>query len=189
MKVIALIGSPRKGGNTDCLTDAFFEGVRQVDPEADCEKLYMDDLNIRPCPELGDDFATRVDTRADDEFRRTAELLLQADILLWGAPVYWQGVPAQMKCFVDRWSCYYAAKWLNQGMADKVWAVVCCYGHPSQDESHWVIEPIKAWTHRWRGNYTGDVCVGVAKKGAVAQMSDAMARAVELGRRAAEAAQ
>ncbi len=186
MKVLLLIGSPRKGGNTDVLADAFAEGAAEMGAEV--EKIYFDDCNIRPAPELGDEFLKRVDTRADDDWRKVAYRLLDADVLVWGAPVYWQGVPAQMKCFADRWSCYYAAKWLNQGMADKIWAVLCCYGHPTQDESHWVTEPLKAWTKRWRGTYIGDVCVQVAPKGAVADMPEHLEKARQLGRDAAKAA-
>jgi multimeric flavodoxin WrbA len=186
LQALALLGSPRKGGNTDTLADAFLAGAAEAGAEID--KLYLDDYNIRPVGELGDDFLKRVDLRADDDWRRVIYKVLAADILVWAAPVYWQGVPAQMKCFVDRWSCYYAAKWLNQGMADKVWAGLVCYGHPSQDESHWIIEPLKAWVHRWRGEYVGAVSVAVAKKGAVAEMTQYMSAARELGKKAVAAA-
>ncbi len=39
MKVVALMGSPRKGGNTDLLTDEFIAGA---EPEgAQCEKISV----------------------------------------------------------------------------------------------------------------------------------------------------
>ncbi len=186
MKALALIGSPRKGGNTDCLADAFLEGAAEAGAEV--EKIYLDDLNIRPIAEVCDDFSMRVDLRADDDWRKVMHKVIEADVLVWGAPVYWQGVPAQMKCFVDRWSAYYAAEWLNQGLAGKIWAVLCSHGDPAQEQSEWVTEPIKFWAERWRCEYIGDVCIGVAKKGAVAEMEDVMAAARELGKRAVEAA-
>ena len=187
MQALALIGSPRKGGNTDCLADAFLEGT--AEEGASGEKIYLDDLHIRPIAEVGDDFATRVDLRADDDWTRTMHRLVAADVIAWGAPVYWQGVPAQMKCLVDRWSAYYASDWLSQGLAGQAWAVLCAYGHPSQDESHWVVDPIKAWTRRWRCRYAGDVCLSVARKGAVRDMPDVLERARDLGRQTVALAQ
>jgi len=187
LKALALIGSPRKGGNTDCLADAFLEGAAEAGAET--AKIYLDDFNIRPIAEVCDEFSMRVDLRADDDWRKIMSQVLQADVLVWAAPVYWQGVPAQMKCFVDRWSAYYSAEWLNQGFAGKVWAVVCAYGDPSQDQSKWVTEPIALWAKRWRCDYLGDVCIGVAKKAAVAEMEDVMAAARELGKRAVAAAE
>lgn len=186
LKALALIGSPRKGGNTDCLADAFLEGAAEAG--AEIEKIYLDDLNIRPIAEVCDDFGMRVDLRADDDWRKVMNKVIEADVLVWGAPVYWQGVPAQMKCFADRWSCYYAAEWLNQGFAGKIWAVLCAYGDPTQDQSKWVTEPIAFWAERWRGEYIGDVCVSAGKRGAVAEMEDVMAAARELGRKAVSAA-
>lgn len=182
MQALALIGSPRKGGNTDCLADAFLEGA--VTAGATVGKIYLDDLHIRPIAEVGDHFPTRVDLRADDDWTRTMHRLVAADVIAWGAPVYWQGVPAQMKCLVDRWSAHYAGDWLNQGLAGQAWAVLCPYGAPDRDESHWVVDPIKAWTRRWRCRYAGDVCVSVARKGAVQEMSDVLERTRDLGRRA-----
>jgi len=185
MNALALIGSPRKGGNTDVLADAFLEGAAEAG--ATPARIYLDDLTLRPIGEVVDDFALRVDLRGDDDWRCTAQAVIDTDILAWGAPVYWQGVPAQMKCFVDRWSAYYASDWLNDGMANQVWVTLCCYGHPSQDESHWVVDPVKTWARRWRCQYLGEVSVAVARKGAVAGMQDALDRARKLGQRAVEA--
>jgi len=186
MKALALIGSPRKGGNTDCLADAFLEGAAAAGAVVD--KIYLDDYWIRPIAAVGDVFKARVDVRADDDWRGVMDHILEARVLAWGAPVYWQGVPAQMKSLVDRWSAYYASRWLNDGMRGKIWALLCPYGHPTADESAWVVAPVRAWAARWRCEYLGDVCVRAAKKGAVRDMPEILAAARDLGRRAAAAA-
>lgn len=187
VKVVVLLGSPRKGGNTDCLADAFAEGATHAG--AQVEKIFLDDYLVRPIAEVGDDWKTRVDLRADDDWRKIMQKVIEAQVLVLGAPVYWQGVPAQLKCFVDRWSAYYASDWLNDGMAGKVWALLCTYGDPTSDQSHWVVEPVKWWVERFRGTYAGHVAVSVGKKGAVAEMEEVMQQARDLGRRAVEAAQ
>ena len=59
MKVIALIGSPRKGGNTDTLAEEFLRGAREAGAET--EKVYLDDFRIRPIGEVGDVSSQRTD--------------------------------------------------------------------------------------------------------------------------------
>jgi len=103
VKVVALMGSPRKGGNTDLLTDEFIAGAESEG--AQCEKIHLDDLNIRPIAAVGDDWSMRADLRADDDARPVLEKAAAADIVVFASPVYWQGVTGQMKCLVDRFSC------------------------------------------------------------------------------------
>ncbi len=148
MKVVALMGSPRKGGNTDLLTDEFFAGAQSEG--AECEKIRLDDLNIRPVAALGDEWKMRVDLRADDDARWVLDRVAEADIVVFASPVYWQGVTAQMKCLVDRFSAYYMADWLREGMRGSGFFVITAYGDPAEDESHWITEPVKVWGEPWR---------------------------------------
>ena len=52
LRIVALNGSPRKGGNTDALIDEFLRGAREAG--AECEKIYLEDYTINPAGELGD---------------------------------------------------------------------------------------------------------------------------------------
>ena len=183
MKAVILIGSPRKGGNTDCLADAFLEGVAEAGGSG--EKVYLDDLNIRPIGEVGDTHAQRVDVRADDDYLVTLKRALAADILVFASPVYWQGVSAQMKCFVDRWSAYYVQPFLLEGMKGKVFAVLVPHADPDPAQAKWVIEPVKVWAGHFQAIYAGEVSCAVAKKGAVCEQPDVLEQARALGRKCA----
>jgi len=179
MKVIALMGSPRKGGNTDLLTDEFLAGAEAED--AECEKIYLDDLNIRPIGAVGDDWDMRVDLRADDDARAVLDKVAGADIVVFATPVYWQGVSAQMKCLVDRFSAYYMADWLREGMRGSGLFVITAYGNPTADESHWVTEPVKVWARGFGSTYLGELTAAVAGWGAVAEMPDKLEQARQAG--------
>lgn len=48
MKVMAFIGSPRKGSNVDVLTDKVIEGLRSR-TEAQVEKIYLYEADIKMC--------------------------------------------------------------------------------------------------------------------------------------------
>jgi multimeric flavodoxin WrbA len=45
--VVGFVGSPRKGMNTDTLVGRVLEGAKSVG--ADIEKIYLNDLEIKPC--------------------------------------------------------------------------------------------------------------------------------------------
>jgi multimeric flavodoxin WrbA len=184
MKVIALVGSPRKGGNTDLLTDEFLRGARDAGAEA--EKVCLDDLTIRPIAEVADVARERVDVRADDDAPGLLERVLAADVVAFASPVYWQGVTGQMKCFVDRWSAYWANDSFRGRMKGKGFAVICPYADRSSDQSTWVTAPVRKWAEVLGARYVGDVCVSVFEKGAVRQMPDVLRQAYELGRHAVE---
>ena len=47
MKILGVVGSPRKGGNTDVIVGQVLAGA--ASKGAEVERLYLDDLQIRPC--------------------------------------------------------------------------------------------------------------------------------------------
>ncbi|MEN6302502.1 MAG: flavodoxin family protein [Armatimonadia bacterium] len=186
MQAIVLIGTPRHGGNTDLLADAFLEGLREAG--GDGEKVFVDELNIRPIGEMGDKMSERVDTRADDDFLPTLERVLAADILVFGSPVYWQGLPAQLKAFVDRWSAYYVNPLLLDGMRGKVFAALVPHGAPDPDHHKWVTDPIQVWAAHFDAPWAGHVSAVAQRKGAVADQPEVLQAARDLGKRCAELA-
>jgi multimeric flavodoxin WrbA len=180
MRVVALNASPRKSGNTDLLIEEFLRGAAEAG--AECEKIYLDDLCIRPAAELCDVQAQRVDLRADDDCRAVLERVIAADIVVLGSPVYWQGPPAQLKCFVDRFSCHYAQPWFNEGMRGKGWAVLVPFGASDLAEAEWVTRPAHVWAKHFKGEWLGEVAVSAFRKGAVCDKPDVLKQAYELGK-------
>ncbi len=182
MKVLVLAGSPRKGGNTDILADEFLRGAAEAGAEV--EKVYLDDFAIRPIGEVGDVLGGRDDVRSGDDYLSVLEKFLAADVVLFATPVYWQGVSAQLKCFLDRLSCYIRKPGYDERMRGKGYAVVTTYG--AADEGHWVTEPVKAGVRFLAGRYLGDVCAQAYNKGDVAKKPEALAAARALGEKAVE---
>ncbi|NLO07743.1 MAG: flavodoxin family protein [candidate division WS1 bacterium] len=177
--VVALCGSPRRGGNTELMTDAFLEGAQSEG--AVVEKFFLDEMDIRPIGPVGDVFEEREDVRADDDARMVLERMAAADIVVYASPVYWQGVSAQLKCLIDRQSAYYMAPWLREGMKGCGIFVITAYGAPTEDQSHWVIEPVKFWARNFGAKYLGEIAVNAAKLGQVAQMPGVLDEAREKG--------
>ncbi len=100
MKILALMGSPRKGSNTELLIDAVMEGARTAGHRA--EKLSLYDYDIKPCVDCRrckrDDFRCALSDGMSAIYPR----LRDADLIIFGTPVYWYGPTAMMKLLVDR---------------------------------------------------------------------------------------
>jgi len=100
MKILALVGSPRKGSNTDTLVEQILKGC-EVKGHAG-EKLYLYDYEISPCIDCrnckkGDHVCT-----VPDGMQEIYPKIQEADLVIFGTPLYWYGPTAQMKLFIDR---------------------------------------------------------------------------------------
>jgi multimeric flavodoxin WrbA len=111
MKILALIGSPRKGSNTDLLVDQILKGARTRGHLA--EKIYLYDCEISPCIDCRrckkDDFTCAL----KDEMLEIYPRLEEADLIVFGTPVYWYGPTGMMKLFIDRLRPFIASGKLN----------------------------------------------------------------------------
>lgn len=185
MRAIALLGSPRKLGNSDILAEEVLNGARSVGLSG--EKVYLDDHHIRPIAEVADNTCQRDDPRADDDFPAVMDRFLAADLVVLATPVYWAGVSGQLKCFFDRLSSYFNREPYAQRFTGKGYVAVTTFGRKEPDHGRWVVEPLKHCVEVLRGTYLGDVCVSVYEKAMVTEMPDTLQAARDLGRRAAEA--
>ena len=185
MKVLAILGSPRKRGNTEVLAREVLRGAEASG--ADVDAVYLDDLTIRPIADVGDVRSSqRVDPRSDDDFLDLLERFLDADVILLASPVYWHAVSGQMKCFLDRMSCYFRVPSYAGHFDGKGYVVVCTFGQDDPNHHRWVTEPLKECVRVLRGRYLGDVSASVqtSKRGEVALDAKSMGRAFQLGKNA-----
>lgn len=102
-KIVIVLGSPRKDGNSATLGKKAAEGAKEVGAEV--ESFYLHGMNISPCAACDscrDDIATNC--VIDDKMQILYPKLRQADALIIASPIYWFSVSAQTKLFMDR--CY-----------------------------------------------------------------------------------
>lgn len=99
-RVLGIVGSPRRGGNTELLVDEVLSGAQEVG--AHTTKYILNELNIIPCQACGGCYKSRECVQEDD----MKELLGEMDTcIIWvlGTPIYWWGPSGQFKVFLDRW--------------------------------------------------------------------------------------
>lgn len=102
-KLLALVGSPRRGGNTDVLVDEAIDAFCEVGGEA--EKVVVSSLRINPCNGCGAcSLGDGLDSLCvfQDDMTELYTKLLAVDALLWATPIYMWSPTAQMKLFLDR---------------------------------------------------------------------------------------
>ncbi len=98
MKITGFVGSPRDG-NTKKLTEAALDAAKAAGAET--QLIHIGKMNISPCKAC-DACKKAGKCVIEDDFQKAEELLASADGVIFGSPVYFGGVSAQMKAFMDR---------------------------------------------------------------------------------------
>ena len=100
MRVLGIVGSPRRGGNTETLVDEVLMGAEEVG--ATTEKVVLSEAEVSPCKACNE---CRRDGRCsqEDDMVALLEKMKQSEVWVLGTPVYWWGPTAQFKAFIDRW--------------------------------------------------------------------------------------
>jgi multimeric flavodoxin WrbA len=99
-KILGIVGSPRRGANTETLIDQVLKEAMEAGAAA--EKLVLSEMNIQPCRACNACQRTGKCVN-DDDFASTLEKMRDSSIRVLGTPVYWWGPTAQMKAVIDRW--------------------------------------------------------------------------------------
>ena len=96
--IIGLVGSPREG-NTKILVEAALSEAEAMGLTT--ELVHLGKMNIAPCIACD---KCRKEKRCvqEDDFQKVAEKLKGMQGLVVGSPVYYGGVSAQLKAFMDR---------------------------------------------------------------------------------------
>jgi multimeric flavodoxin WrbA len=111
MKVLALSGSPRQKGNTETLLRAVLKGVAEVGGEIELIRLY--DLRIQPCIGCGGcDKAGKC--VLEDDMQELYPKILASQRVILASPIYFYGITAQAKAFVDRCQALWNRKRLQK---------------------------------------------------------------------------
>jgi len=99
MRVLGIVGSPRKGGNTEILMNEVINVARAAGCET--ETFLMSGKHVAPCDACGTCFQLGSCVIQDD-MQELYAMLDRADAIVFGSPVYFGSVSAQCKAIMDR---------------------------------------------------------------------------------------
>jgi len=102
-RLLGIVGSPRRGGNTDRLMDGILHAAS--DRGASTAKLLLSDFDIRPCRGCLSCYPGGRERCAvhDDDVSEIFRRMSAADVWILGTPVYCYGPVGSVKVFLDRW--------------------------------------------------------------------------------------
>ena len=103
VKILGIIGSPRKGGNTEIVVNETLNAAKQVGTEV--EALHLVEKDIRPCDGCLS-CAKTGSCRIDDDFMDVFEKMAQVDAIIIASPSYFESVTPQVKSLIDRAGYY-----------------------------------------------------------------------------------
>lgn len=102
LSIVGIVGSPRKGMNTDIIIDSVLDGCRSKG--AVISKIYLNDLDIKPCQ------ACRIQDGKGCRFHDGMDTIKQAfennDGIVLGIPIYYGLMSSQVKLMIDRSYCF-----------------------------------------------------------------------------------
>jgi multimeric flavodoxin WrbA len=181
--VLGIVGSPRRGGNTEVLIDEVLAGAAEAG--ALTEKVVLSKLNIGPCRACNACAKTGKCVQEDD-MHALLEQMARSDVWVLGTPVYYWGPTAQFKAFVDRWySTEHQGTKLVEFKGKRV-VLAVPLGGTVHDARHTVGTIKDALTYKRSDLFATIVAPGVEKKGAVHDHPDVLAAAHQAGREAIE---
>lgn len=102
MKVLAINGSPRRGGNTEIMLNAVLEPLKEAGVETKIIQVGGQNIHgCRGCWACGK-LANRKCAFNDDIVNDILEDLFTADAIIWGTPSYYGNMTPELKALIDR---------------------------------------------------------------------------------------
>jgi multimeric flavodoxin WrbA len=177
MKVLGIVCSPRKGGNTEIMMEAALVGARSYGAETELWTTAGKDL--KPCDGCWACIETGGKCHIKDDMQDLYPKVLEADGLIFGSPVYFMSVTAQGKIIIDRLFCLFT----NYLLVNKVAGVLSVAGsYSGPDEVRNQFQNLILLAHMFPGDYTHGFAYN---KGAIRKDTHAMKSSEELGKQVA----
>ena len=181
MRVLGIVGSPRRGGNTEILVDEILAGAAEAGAET--EKIILNGLNILPC-QACDACKDGGECVQEDDMSELLKQMERYRIWVLGTPVYWWGPSAQLKAFIDRW--YGADQAIFKG---RTIIVTIPMGSGNEKTAQHIVGMLNDIAGYLGMNIAATVLVpGVHRIGAVRKHASVMAKANQVGKQAVDGA-
>ncbi len=185
MKVLGILGSPRREGNTEILLDEALRGAS--DHGGLCEKVILRDLKITPCLEIykcAEDGVCAI----QDEMQGLFPKIIQAERLLLASPIFFYSVPALAKAMIDRcqslWAKKYILKLPVSPIADRKGVFISVAATRGKKLFDGVRLTVKYFFDAIDVAYSDELFVrGADEKGEVRDQPEALKAAYDLGQR------
>ena len=105
MRILGLVGSMRKGGNTNRLVQAVLDAAKKAGDGVETEVVHLSDLKIGPCHACYEVCAKEpYKCVINDDLQVVFGKMKQADAIVLSSALYFI-VPSRLMAFMERLSC------------------------------------------------------------------------------------
>ncbi|MGB9712244.1 MAG: flavodoxin family protein [Dissulfurimicrobium sp.] len=108
-KILAVMGSPRRDGNTNTILDRLIFGAKEAG--VDCEKVDLNTLKMSPCIECGGCNETGICIIKDD-MTPIYQKIATADWVILASPIFFYNITSRTQALIERSQACWAGKYL-----------------------------------------------------------------------------
>ena len=185
-KVLVILGSPRRKGNSAILAAQITKGAKSA--QAKVETIYLQEKSIAPCKAC---FTCQKKgskgCAIKDDMQEIYPKLLEADAWVIASPVYWFTMSAQTKIFMDR--CFGLPAYQSDPFKGKRIAIAMTYGGEDPFDSG-CVNALRTFQDAFgyvEANIVGMVYGSAMDAGQIKLNEKVMQEALELGKKLAAA--
>jgi multimeric flavodoxin WrbA len=180
MRILAILGSARRHGNTETLIDEAIKGAGEAN---DVRFYALAEMQIYGCQGCKGCRQTGADGCIfQDEMQTLYNEMKEADAMVLGSPVYYGEVTGQMKSFMDRW---YALRDKDKNLRispGKKVLFILVQGAEEEERYAPAITRLKKEMTSYEMKPMIMVAQGIEKKGAVKDRPELLKAAFEAGK-------
>jgi multimeric flavodoxin WrbA len=180
MKILGIVCSPRKDGNTEIMVEEALKTAREAGAETDI--FLVAGKNISGCQHCGGCSETGK-CKIDDDMQPLYQKMEWAEAIIFGSPVYFHSCTSQAKAIIDRTFCYLRNHPLKGKVAAPILALRKVGGGQTRVQLYgWFLSqgmvPVRGGIGY--GREKGDVRTGEGANIGMTAMDEARATAVEV---------
>jgi len=106
MKILGIVGSMRKTGNTNLLMETVLKSAKKANSQLETKILQISDLTIEPCRACYDE-CSREPYKClieDDDLQSVFEQMKRSQAIVIGSPLYYK-IPSRLTALMERLAC------------------------------------------------------------------------------------
>lgn len=176
--ILIVTGSPRRGGNSDRMADAFLRGAQRAGHTV--TKFEAAFCKLSGCLACDRCWTEGRACIVNDDWQDFSDRLEQADVIVFAYPLYWGTMPSQLKRLVDRLYSYCSPKTLRS-IHGKHTVLLACGECEGQEIFRDALSAQEGLNGYFEWTMAGTVLADSVFESGAIEKTDALARAEELG--------
>jgi multimeric flavodoxin WrbA len=151
MRIVGIVGSPRKGGNTEVMANETLRGAEKAGAETELITLFDKDLQI--CCGCREHVKSGGFCCFRDDLQPIIEKLKKGKGIVFGSPCYLDGASSLMKVFMDRLMCC----WSRQDNLVQKKAAIVVVGSRGKESTKFAVQNLRRACHLFKLSVVGSV--------------------------------